>query len=144
MNPKRISVIAAILAMLFVLNGCKKSAQRGFYPPVDEYINITLVSYNALQAPGGWAYVNGGLKGIIVYARGGNEFVAFDRNCTVNEENSCGKASVATDNITIECSCDGSTYNIFDGSVTNGPAELPLKAYNVSFNSSNSTIRIYS
>lgn len=137
-------LIISLLLVSLVFGSCKKSAQRAFYPPVDEYINLTLVSYNSLQAPGGWAYVNGGLKGIIVYARGGNEFVAFDRNCTVNEENSCGKASVASDNITIECSCDGSTYNIFDGSVTNGPAELPLKGYNVSFNTSNNTLRIYS
>lgn len=133
------------LIFLFLLNtNCNKGIQRAFYPPVDEYVNITLVSYNALQVPGGWAYVNGGLKGIIVYARGNNEFVAFDRNCTVNEENSCGKASLASDNITIECSCDGSTYSILDGSVTNGPAELPLKRYNVTFNVSNSTLRVYS
>ncbi|MEN8786493.1 MAG: Rieske (2Fe-2S) protein [Flavobacteriales bacterium] len=140
---KQYVFLVGFLLIALALGSCKKNVQRAFYPPVDEYINITLISYNALQAPGGWAYVNGGLKGIIVYARGGNEFVAYDRNCTFEEENSCGIATVATDNITIECSCDGSTYNIFDGSVTNGPAELPLKGYNVSFNSSNSTIRIY-
>ncbi len=144
MIQNRTQYIAFVIAILWVFSGCKKSAQRAFYPPVDEYINITLVSYNSLQAPGGWAYVNGGLKGIIVYARGGNEFVAFDRNCTFEEENSCGNASVSSDNITIECSCDGSTYNIFDGSVTNGPAELPLKGYNVTFNTSNNTLRIFS
>ena len=124
-------------------SSCKKNTDRAFYPPVDEYVNISLVAYNSLQIVGGWAYANGGLKGIIIYRRGTNEFVAYDRNCTHNEDNSCGKAEIGSDNITIECSCDGSTYNIFDGSVTNGPAELPLKGYNTSFNSSTNTLRIY-
>ncbi len=132
------------LSLVFLFEGCKKNRQqRAFYAPVNTYINTSLVQYNALQAPGGWAYVNGGTQGIIVYARGGNEFVAFDRNCTYNEDNPCGKASVASDNITVECSCDGSTYNIFDGSVTNGPAEFPLYGYSTSFNSSTNQLRIY-
>ncbi|MGB1039730.1 MAG: Rieske (2Fe-2S) protein [Flavobacteriales bacterium] len=140
---KAIFKITYSLFLLLLIFNCKKDDARAFYPPVDTYINITLVQYNSLAAPGGWAYVNGGLKGIIVYRRGTDEFIAFDRNCTHNEDNSCGKASVASDNITIECSCDGSTYNIFDGSVTNGPATFPLKGYNTSFNSGNNTLRIY-
>ena len=129
--------------VVLITSGCKKDDAREFYSPVDAYVNITLVQYNNLAAPGGWAYVNGGLKGIIVYRRGTDEFIAYDRNCTYNEDNSCGMATVKTDNVTIECSCDGSTYNIFDGSVTNGPATFPLKGYNTSFNSGNNTLRIY-
>ena len=132
------------LFLIFTLSNCKKNRQeRAFYAPVNTYINTSLVQYNTLQVAGGWAYVNGGKQGIIVYAKGGNEFVAFDRNCTYNEDNPCGKASVASDNITIECGCDGSTYNIFDGSVTNGPAEFPLYLYNTSYNASNNQLRIF-
>ena len=134
-----------ILGLLVIsIIGCNKNnPDRAFYPPVDEYINITLPSHNALAVPGGWSYVNGGLKGIIVYRQSNEDFVAYDRNCTFNEVNSCGMAVVKTDNVTIECACDGSEYSIFDGSVINSPAELPLKAYNTSFNSNNNTLRIY-
>jgi nitrite reductase/ring-hydroxylating ferredoxin subunit len=132
------------LSLVFLFEGCKKNRQeRAFYPPINTFINITLPQYTALQVPGGWAYVNAGKQGIIVYARGGNEFIAFDRNCTYNEDNPCGKASVLPDNITAKCGCDGSTYNIFDGSVTNSPAEFPLFQYNTSFNSNSNQLRIY-
>lgn len=140
----RLTKAVGLILIFFVVFGCKKKGEdRAYYPPVDEYINITLPSNNTLAVPGGWTYVNGGLKGIIVYRRSNDDFVAYDRNCTYNEANSCGTATVKSDNVTIECSCDGSEYNIFDGSVNNGPASLPLRAYNTSFNSGNNTLRIY-
>ncbi|MEN8927542.1 MAG: hypothetical protein ABF242_02775 [Flavobacteriales bacterium] len=136
--------IVSIFFVLTLLLHCNKDNQeRAFYPPIDVYVNITLPQYNGLQVPGGWAYVQGGLKGIIVYARGGNEFSAYDRNCTFNEENSCGTAEVNSDNIIIDCLCDGSQYNIFDGGVNTAPATLPLKGYQTSFNSGNNTLRIF-
>ena len=141
---KSILKIASILLVIAMTINCNKNNQdRAFYPTMDVYINISLPQYNTLQVPGGWAYVSGGLKGILVYARGGNEFVAYDRNCTYNEENSCGIAEVNSDNILVDCECDGSQYNIFDGTVNTAPATLPLKAYQTSFNSNNNTLRIY-
>lgn len=128
---------------LFAIGCNKNTDQRAFYPPVDTYLNVTLPQYTSLQVPGGWAYVTGGLKGIIVYRINATDFIAFDRNCTYNEANSCGTADVQTDNVTILCSCDGSEYNIFDGSVKKNPATLPLKGYNTSFNSGNNTLRIF-
>ena len=141
---KSIGNYLVLIILLGALSpSCKKNQTRAFYAPVNTYINISLIQYNALQVPGGWAYVNGGTQGIIVYARGGGEFVAFDRNCTYNEENPCGKSAVKPDNITIECSCDGSTYNIFDGSVTNGPAGFPKYEYNTLFDAGTNQLRIY-
>ena len=122
---------------------CGKNQDRAFYPSIDEYVNITLPQYSALQVPGGWAYVNGGFKGILIYAKGGGEFIAYDRNCTYEEANSCGKITVSSDNILVDCTCDGSQYNIYDGSVNKSPASLSLKVYNTSFNSGNNTLRIY-
>jgi len=140
---KSIVKIASIILILIAITNCNKNQERAFYPALDVYINISLPQYNTLQVPGGWAYVAGGLKGILVYAKGGNEFVAYDRNCTYNEANSCGTAEVNTDNIVVDCLCDGSQYNIFDGAVNNSPATLPLKTYQTSFNSGNNTLRIY-
>lgn len=136
-------ITSLVILIVFATTGCKKENNRANYPPVNQYLNITLVQYNSLAVPGGWTYANGGLKGIIVYRKSSTEFIAFDRNCTYNEANSCGKAEVESDNVTISCACDGSTYNIFDGSVTTGPASFALKVYNTSFNSSNNTLRVF-
>ena len=139
---KKIVLFSFLLAILLFTN-CNKDQERAFYPPVNVYVNITLPSYQTLAAPGGWAYVNGGLKGIVVYRRGVNEFVAYDRNCTYNEANSCGVGVVNSSNVLIDCDCDGSQYNIWDGSVNKSPASFPLKGYQTSFNYSTNTLRIY-
>lgn len=127
-----------------LLGSCKKNTQQDNAPyvPVDVYINLNLPQNQALNAPGGWAYAQGGIKGIIVYRRGMDEFVAYDRNCTYNEESSCGTASVDSSNVLINCECDGSVYNIFDGSVNEGPARLPLRMYNASFDGGN-TVHVF-
>ena len=141
---KSILKTACILLVIAMAINCNKDNQeRAFYPALDVYVNITLPQYNTLQVPGGWAYVNGGLKGILIYAKGSNEFIAYDRNCTYNEANSCGTAEVNAYNIIVDCLCDGSQYNIFDGAVNTAPATLPLKIYQTSFNSGNNTLRIF-
>jgi Rieske Fe-S protein len=141
---KSILKIASVILFITMAINCNKNNQeRAFYPALDVYINISLPQYTTLQVPGGWAYVAGGLRGILVYAKGGNEFVAYDRNCTYNEANSCGTAEVNADNILVDCLCDGSQYNIFNGAVNTSPATLPLKGYQTSFNSGNNTLRIY-
>lgn len=140
---KSILYISIALFVFLALTNCNKNQERAYYPTIDTYINISLPQYNTLQVPGGWAYVSGGLKGILVYAKGSSEFIAYDRNCTYNEANSCGTAEVNADNIIVDCLCDGSQYNIFDGAVNSAPATLPLKVYQTSFNSSNNTLRIY-
>jgi nitrite reductase/ring-hydroxylating ferredoxin subunit len=50
------------------------------------------------------------------------QFKAFTAICTHQQ---CTVANVTT---TINCNCHGSKFNITDGSVVNGPAQLPLAA----------------
>ena len=137
----KISIFALTLLVLF---NCKKNNNQDNAPivPVDIYINLNLPSNQALNVTGGWAYAQGGVKGVIVYRRGMDEFVAFDRNCTYNSDNSCGTASVDSNNVLINCTCDGSVYNIFDGSVNQGPATIPLRQYNASYDGS-STVHVF-
>lgn len=141
---QKIKLTYVFFIISFLIVSCKKNSQQDNTPyvPVDIYINLTLPQYQSLNAPGGWAYAQGGLKGIIVYRRGMDEFIAYDRNCTFNETNSCGSATVDSSNVLINCDCDGSVYNIFDGSVNQGPATLPLKVYNATYDGSN-TVRVY-
>ncbi|NBW83641.1 hypothetical protein EBR21_18000, partial [bacterium] len=59
------------------------------FVPVDITIDIQLPSYSDLQGVGGWTYLNGGSKGIIVYRKGIDEFVAFDRHSPADVNGSC-------------------------------------------------------
>ncbi len=123
-----------VLISIF-LYSCDKD-EKGKIPEVDVdiYININKPSYSDLQTTGGWVYVTGGSKGIIVYRRSSNEFMAYDRHCTYRPEKNCGRAQVDSSDIKIHCRpCSGSEYSIMDGSVVKGPATQPLKRYGTSF-----------
>lgn len=132
------------IILLAIAFSCSKNNNQDNTPivPVDVYINTSLPQYQSLNVPGGWAYANGGVKGLLIYRRDQVEFVAFDRNCTYQGQNSCGAVKVDSSNILANCDCDGSVYNIYDGSVTQGPATLPLRSYNTSFDGNN-TLRVY-
>jgi Rieske Fe-S protein len=58
---------------------------------------------------------------VITQPRSG-QFKAFTAICTHQQ---CVVANVTT---TINCTCHGSKFSITDGSVVNGPAQLPLAA----------------
>ena len=86
-----------------------------------------------ISVPGTWTYINGGSRGIIIYRVSNEEFRAFDRHCTYDSGNSCALVSVDATNITGVDECCGSTFILTDGSVTQGPASLPLKQYQTSY-----------
>jgi len=91
------------------------------YPANPQYINLSVI--------GGWVYVTGGSRGIIIYRFSQDEFFAYDRHCTYQPQNSCGKVKMDTDNITLLDTCCGSKFIVTDGSVIQGPAGLPLQQY---------------
>ena len=124
-------------------NSCNKNNQVVPYVYVDLYVNISLPSYSSLNAIGGWAYVSGGSKGIIVYRQTTDQFAAYDRHCTYNSDNPCGPASVDSSNTYVACSCDGSQYQLYDRLVIQGPATFSLKPYQTSFDPMTNTVHIY-
>ncbi len=132
-----------ITALSFFQSSCKKKNQTVPYVPVDIYINVALPAYINLSAPGGWVYVSGGSKGLIVYRQTLTKFMVYDRHCTYNIDNPCGAATVDSSNVSISCACDGSVYQIYDGAVTNGPATFNLQQYSTSFDDLNNTLHIY-
>jgi len=134
-----------LLSMIMVLSSssCKK---RKLHPvpsiPFDITININLPSYSELLGVGGYAYVQGGSKGIVVYRRNTSEFVAFDRHSPANEgacedplENSADNFLQLTDQ------CSGAVFSLYDGSPISG-AEVGLRMYITAFDG-NANLRIY-
>lgn len=121
--------ISVVIFLFLTIIGCKKDANNvvpNVY--VDIYLSHSDPAFSPINAPGGWIYLSGGVKGIVVYRKSQTEFMAYDRECTykVSEGN-----QVAVDNsnlIAVDSKC-GSKFLLTDGSVNTGPASVPLKHY---------------
>lgn len=131
---KKIFFLLFICVFGIEFNSCKKS-DGGVIPivPVDIYIYTTDPLFFNLQVPGGWEYITGGSRGILVYRSSNSDFAAYDRHCPYQPENSCGQVAVNSTNITAVDSCCGSQFSIVDGSIQKGPASRPLQTYQTSF-----------
>lgn len=139
---KVLFIFLSIIVLLF--SSCKKNSQN----PVPSYafdfnINLTLPSYSNLLGVSGWAYVNGGSKGIIVYRRGIDEFIAFDRHSPADENGDCDTPLYPdSDNyLQLNDDCNGATFSLYDGSPISG-SDYGLRMYQTSWNG-NETLRIY-
>lgn len=111
--------------------------------PFDITIDINLPSYYALTGVGGYAYVIGGSRGIIVYRRSIEEFVAFDRHSPEDPEATCPNPLYPDpDNfLTLIDSCSSAKFSLYDGSPMSG-SEYGLRQYQTQFNGTN-LVRIY-
>lgn len=76
-------------------------------------INLVNPEFINLQVPGGWAYANGGVRGLILY-NAGSSFKAFSRECP--HSNTCTSAMVVENDIKMVCPCDDADFSILDGS----------------------------
>jgi nitrite reductase/ring-hydroxylating ferredoxin subunit len=130
----KIKINIGLFLILIIAAGCKKENQNqqlGIpYVNVDQYVLLNLPTNLGLNSVGGWAYVTAGSRGIVVYHRTFDEFVAFDRHCTWQPEQSCGQVSIDTStNVFLNCACCTSKFSLIDGSTINGPATQGLLQY---------------
>ena len=128
--------IFLITTVFVFFSGCKKDGNT----PECGYVNYSIYTsepqFLSLNAVSGWIYIGGGCKGIIVYRKSQDEFLAFERACTYDADNSCPGVTVEGNNINAVDTCCGSKFQIFDGNVTKGPASRPLQQYRTSFDGS--------
>jgi len=126
-------VTLLIIAILFVQ--CKKDKENNNVPLVE--VNFTIAvddpAYINLKTIGGWEYLSGGSRGIIVYRTSQTEFKAYDRHCTFQPSETCALVSVDPNNLTATDDCCGSSFLLTDGTVSKPPASVPLKEYNTFF-----------
>lgn len=124
-----------LILLLAVFFSCKKERRDTHIPYVP--VNITLYASDPqffdLNVPGGWVYIQGGSRGLIVHRRTHDEFVTFDRHCTYDVTNPCGQVMVDSTDFAAIDTCCGSVFQLYDGSVSNGPAIYPLAAYPTTF-----------
>ena len=130
------------IAVWAMLAACSKNQDTVPRIGVNTYVYVNNPLNIRLNAPGGWIYVNdAGVRGIIVYRKSMDEFLAFDRNCTYQSSNSCATISVDSSQVFASDNCCGSQFNIQSGMVTRGPATQPLIQYRTSFDGS--AVHIY-
>lgn len=83
-----------------------------------------------------------GVRGIIIYHKNTNEYVAYERACTFRPSDPC--EVVMLDNETnpsfLVDSCCNSRFILDDGTPFSGPALLPLKQYLTTFDGNYITV----
>ena len=131
----------SLVSLLVSTGGCKKDDDTVPSVQVNIYIYTTDSEFADLNAVGGWIYLTGGVRGIVVYRLSQDEFMAYDRNCTYQPTESTAIIEVEPSGITaIDSSC-GSKFLLTDGSVLEGPAPDILKRYQTNFDGN--LLRIY-
>ncbi len=130
----RSAIILTFLLSVLSYQSCNEK-QHPFVP--HEYVNLRLnissTEYVELNSPGGWVYLTGGYRGILVYRISSDEFVAYDRGCPYDPYEDCARIEMEEGGLTTIDKCCGSRFLIIDGSVLDGPAQAPLKRYRTSF-----------
>jgi len=123
-----------LIIFLFFFSNCKKNDDPVPYVFVNFYVSLSSPQFTNLTSVGGWVYVTGGYKGIIIYRNSIDEFCAYDRACPYKPSIEKERVDVEANGITaIDSSC-GSRFLLIDGSVVNGPAKISLKSYKTYYN----------
>lgn len=124
--------ICVLSFFALVIQSCRRDQSQVPLVPVNVQININQPDFFKLSVVTGWVYVTGGSRGIIVYRKSQNEFVALERNSTFNPAQGCA-VIVNADGIIISDPCSESQWLITDGTVLQGPASAPLQHYQTNF-----------
>ncbi|MCX7742966.1 MAG: hypothetical protein N2167_00230 [Flavobacteriales bacterium] len=137
MNPV-LSVLAIFVASSLLFIRCGQYPANIPYVPIDITISTFDPQFVSLQAVGGWAYLNGGSRGLILYRASIDQVNCYERHCPYDTENPCGKVSVDSNGLFLvdnDCYGEGcgSRFSLINGSVVDGVAIYPLKQYNTSF-----------
>lgn len=145
----RIFSILSLTALLLCGLSCKKKAKVVQDNIAYQTVNITMYPNDALyfnlRTVGGWVYYRGGVNGIIIYRKAQNsaaDFVAIERTSTQLPDNPDAAVKVQSDNFTLKDTISGSKWQIVDGAVMSGPAQLPLRLYNTFYDNANGTLTI--
>jgi hypothetical protein len=122
-----------ILFTLFAAAGCRdRNTNRVPDVPVNIAININQPDFFNLSVPSGWVYITGGSRGIIVFRKSMDEFVALERHSPYEPADNCA-VTVNEDNVIVSDPCSDSQWLIMDGTIVQGPTAFALETYNTSF-----------
>jgi len=113
---------------------CKDEVPQQVIPDKFIRIELNLNSVEALplkQQDQSFIYLNGGWRGIIVYRKAANDYLAFERLSPYNLQDSC-QIIVDPSGFFMRDTCSKSTFD-FRGQPNGGPARANMRQYGTSF-----------
>ena len=129
-----------ILFISTILSSCHTDTPELPDILIDEVVYLNNPSNIKLQSPGGWAYLQGGIRGIIVYRVTDTKFKAYERSCPHLPPSDCTFLDIE-DDIRVICRCDKMEFLIVTGEPLNG-ASLGLKEYRAYYDEYSQTVHI--
>jgi hypothetical protein len=132
---KLLTVLSFVLTFFLTFISCQNTNVRDDIPRIYVYeeINLNDFNYNALKLIGGYVYYNAGVRGIIIYKKSLNQYLAFERDCPYQPKNTCALISVDKSTLYMADTCCTSKFD-FDGNPIAGPAQFPALQYNTLLN----------
>lgn len=118
------------ITLAFVISSCGEDLPESPIPlvAVDETINLNNQQYLPLRTIGGYAYIQGGLRGIIIYRESQNTYLAIERNCSYLPNETCATVEMDDSGFFLVDPCCESTFDL-RGNPTGGSASQPLRLY---------------
>jgi len=114
------------LFIIMALSSCNKDNQpvvNGVpFVAVNVLINTNNPAYFDIQVPGGWVYHAAGSRGLIIYRRSQDVFVAMDRHCPFRPQDGCQVNMDQSAVFSEDTGCCSSQFGVNDGSILQGPA----------------------
>jgi len=129
-------LVIAVFLMAVLVSCSKKSdvSQPEIpYVTVNFFINPNSTQYLELNHIGGYVPVTGGYRGIIIYRKTENEFIALERACAYDPTADSAQVRVDVSGITCYCPKCKSKYILLDGSPYAGPTQWSLKQYRTNY-----------
>ena len=121
--------------LILILTGCAKEENPNEIPYV--VVNFVILpnstEYLELNGVGGWVYLTGGYRGIIVYRKSTDEFMAFERACPHDWEAADARIEVESSGLTTVCPSCQSKFILIDGTPFEGPSHYPMKQYQTQY-----------
>ena len=121
------------LLLILVISACSTQEPQTNIPNVnvDIEVDLTSIDNQPLQQIGGFIYLDGGVRGIMLIHTTTTDYVALDRNCTYQPTEPSAIVTMHSSGFFLEDTSCTSTFD-HNGFPTGGPAEFPLKEYRVS------------
>jgi hypothetical protein len=125
----------AFAALIILIPGCSKEEPRNDIPVVGVgfSINPNSTEYLELNGVGGWVYLTGGYRGIIVYRKSISEFMAYERACPYDWQLVDARIDVESSGVTTVCPSCKSKFILLDGTPFEGVSPYPLTQYHTQY-----------
>jgi Rieske Fe-S protein len=125
--------LSSILFIILLFNSsCKSDNPYNIpYVPVNFYVYPNTIDSDLGVSK--FKYFSYGYRGIVIYRMGTDQFLAYDRACTFDSDNTTAIIKVDASGLFAACPVCGSRYELIDGYPIKGPAKNPLLQYQATY-----------